>query len=105
MKRGICVPEVPASQMVLTIITDEQLEAFADAFVKKYQQSVQPRSTAGKSPAEEWMTRRDCYKFWLRRHAGKDYPSYSALIDDMLDKVLALDKDAKAFVSEHGNLF
>lgn len=31
MKREICVPEVPASQMVLTIITDEQLEAFADA--------------------------------------------------------------------------
>lgn len=76
------MPEVPASQMVLTIITDKQLEAFADAVVKKYQQSVQPRSTA-----------------------GKDYPSYSALIDDMLDKVLALDKDAKAFVSEHGNLF
>ena len=24
MKRKICVPEVPASQMVLTIITDEQ---------------------------------------------------------------------------------
>jgi len=49
MKREICAPEVPASQMVLTIITDEQLEAFADAVVKKYQQSVQPRSTAGKS--------------------------------------------------------
>ena len=59
MKRKICVPEVPASQMVLTIITDEQLEAFADAVVKKYQQSVQPRSTAGKSPAEKWMTRRE----------------------------------------------
>ncbi len=59
MKREICVPDVPASQMVLTIITDEQLEAFADAVIKKYQQSVQPRSTAGKSPAEEWMTRRE----------------------------------------------
>ena len=29
MKREICAPEVPASQMVLTIITDEQLETFA----------------------------------------------------------------------------
>ena len=33
MKREICAPEVPASQMVLTIITDEQLEAFADAVI------------------------------------------------------------------------
>ena len=40
MKREICVPEVPASQMVLTIITDEQLEAFADAVITKYQQSI-----------------------------------------------------------------
>jgi len=36
MKREICVPDVPASQMVLTIITDEQLEAFADAVITKY---------------------------------------------------------------------
>ena len=57
------------------------------------------------SLSRETSARLDCYKFWLRRHAGKDYPSYSALIDDMLDKVLALDKDAKAFVSEHGYLF
>ena len=57
------------------------------------------------SLSRETSARLDCYKFWLRRHAGKDYPSYSALIDNMLDKVLALDKDAKAFVSEHGDLF
>jgi len=43
MKREICVPEVPASQMVLTIITDEQLEAFADAVITKYQQSIARR--------------------------------------------------------------
>ena len=30
MKKEICAPEVPASQMALTIITDEQLEAFAE---------------------------------------------------------------------------
>ena len=40
MKRGICVPEVPASQMVFTIITDEQLEALAETVISKYQQNV-----------------------------------------------------------------
>ena len=58
MKREICVPEVPASQMVLTIITDEQLEAFADAFITKYQQSITRRKAAEK-PLEEWMTRKE----------------------------------------------
>ena len=46
MKREICVPEVPASQMVLTIITDEQLEAFADAVITKYQQSIARRKAS-----------------------------------------------------------
>ena len=35
MKREICVPEVPASRMVLTIITNEQLEAFTDILMIK----------------------------------------------------------------------
>ena len=48
----ICVPEVPASQMVLTIITDEQLEAFADAVITKYQQTIVRRKAAEK-PLEE----------------------------------------------------
>ncbi len=58
MKREIYVPEVPASQMVLTIITDEQLEAFADAFITKYQQSIARRKASEPSP-EEWMTRKE----------------------------------------------
>ena len=58
MKREICVPEVPASQMVLTIITDEQLEAFGDAVITKYQQSIARRKASEPSP-EEWMTRKE----------------------------------------------
>ena len=58
MKREICAPEVPASQMVLTIITDEQLEAFADAVITKYQQNIVRRKAAEK-PQEEWMTRKE----------------------------------------------
>ena len=58
MKRLICAPEVPASQMVLTIITDEQLEAFADAVITKYQQNIARRKAAEK-PQEEWMTRKE----------------------------------------------
>ena len=58
MKREICVPDVPASQMVLTIITDEQLEAFADAVITKYQQSIARRKASEPSP-EEWMTRKE----------------------------------------------
>ena len=46
MKREICVPEVPASQTVLVIITDEQLEAFADAVITKYQQNIARRTTS-----------------------------------------------------------
>ena len=58
MKRENCAPEVPASQMVLTIITDEQLEAFADAVITKYQQIIARRKAAEPSP-EEWMTRKE----------------------------------------------
>ena len=52
------MPEVPASQMVLTIITDEQLEAFADAVITKYQQNIARRRASEPSP-EEWMTRKE----------------------------------------------
>ena len=52
------MPEVPASQMVLTIITDEQLGAFADAVITKYQQSIARRKASEPSP-EEWMTRKE----------------------------------------------
>ena len=58
MKREICVPEVPASQMVLTIVTDEQLEAFADAVITKYQQNI-ARRKASEPSSEEWMTRKE----------------------------------------------
>lgn len=58
MKREICVPEVPASQMGLTIITDEQLEAFADVVITKYQQSIARRKASEPSP-EEWMPRKE----------------------------------------------
>ena len=59
MKREICAPEVPASQMVLTIITDEQLEAFADAVITKYQQTIARYRAAEKPSQDEWMTRKD----------------------------------------------
>ena len=52
MKREICAPEVPASQMVLTIITDEQLEAFADAVITKYQQNIVSRKAAAGQAAK-----------------------------------------------------
>ena len=52
MKREICVPEMPASQMVLTIITDEQLEAFADAVITKYQQNIVSRKAAAGQAAK-----------------------------------------------------
>lgn len=90
MKREICAPEVPASQMVLTIITDEQLEAFADAVITKYQQTI---------------VRLDCYSFWLRRNAGRNYPSYSALLDALLDEVLDADEKAAAFVKRYSEAF
>ena len=44
--------------MVLTIITDEQLEAFADAVITKYQQIIARRKASEPSP-EEWMTRKE----------------------------------------------
>ena len=44
--------------MVLTIITDEQLEAFAEAVITKYQQNIARRKAAEPSP-EEWMTRKE----------------------------------------------
>lgn len=50
MKREICAPVVPASQMVLTIITDEQLEAFADAVITKYQQNIVRQEAAASEP-------------------------------------------------------
>ena len=52
------MPEVPASQMVFTIITDEQLEAFAEAVITKYQQNIARRKASEPSP-EEWMTRKE----------------------------------------------
>ena len=58
MKREFCAPEMPTSQMALTIITDEQLEAFADAVITKYQQNIARRKAAEPSP-EEWMTRKE----------------------------------------------
>ena len=52
------MPEVPACQMVLSFITDEQLEAFADAVITKYQQNIARQRAAEPSP-EEWMTRKE----------------------------------------------
>jgi len=85
----------------------EPRKAFPQKTVRKKNVRLGPKcpDRTSLSLSRETSARLDCYKFWLRRHAGKDYPSYSALIDNMLDKVLALDKDAKAFVSEHGDLF
>ena len=66
MKRLICAPEVPASQMVLAIITDEQLKAFADAVITKYQQNIARRKASEPSP-EEWMTRKEVMALLKRR--------------------------------------
>ena len=43
------------------------------------------------------FARLDCYNFWLRRNAGRNYPSYSALLDALLDEVLEADEKAAAF--------
>ena len=78
---------------------------------KTMRKERQTRSAEPKAPARTSISlsvatfaRLDSYKFWLRRHSGKDYPSYSALIDDLLDKVLSADEKAAAFVKKHGSL-
>ncbi len=51
------------------------------------------------------FARLDCYNFWLRRNAGQNYPSYSALLDALLDKVLEADEKAAAFVKRYSEAF
>lgn len=51
------------------------------------------------------FARLDCYNFWLRRNAGRNYASYSALLDAMLDEVLEADEKAAAFVKQHSETF
>lgn len=41
------------------------------------------------SLSRKTFARLDCYKFWLRRDCGMDFQSFSALLDAMLDEVLA----------------
>lgn len=54
----MCAGNAGKLDAVLTIITDEQLEAFADAVITKYQQSI-ARRKATEKPQEEWMTRKE----------------------------------------------
>ena len=51
------------------------------------------------------FARLDCYNFWLRRNAGRNYPSYSALLDALLDEVLDADEKAAAFVKRYSEAF
>lgn len=51
------------------------------------------------------FARLDCYNFWLRRNAGRNYPSYSALLDALLDEVLEADGKAAAFVKRYSEAF
>ncbi len=51
------------------------------------------------------FARLDCYSFWLRRNAGRNYPSYSALLDALLDEVLEADGKAAAFVKRYSEAF
>ena len=53
------------------------------------------------SLSRKTFARLDCYNFWLRRNAGKNYPSYSAL----LDEVLEADEKAAAFVKRYSEAF
>jgi hypothetical protein len=53
------------------------------------------------SLSRKTFARLDCYKFWLRRDCGMDFQSFSALLDAMLDEVLAADEKAAAFVKKH----
>ena len=53
------------------------------------------------SLSRKTFARLDCYKFWLRRDCGMDFHSFSALLDAMLDEVLAANEKAAAFVKKH----
>lgn len=53
------------------------------------------------SLSRKTFARLDCYKFWLRRDCGMDFQSFSALLDAMLDEVLAANEKAAAFVKKH----
>ena len=57
------------------------------------------------SLSRKTFTRLDCYNFWLRRNAGRNYPSYSALLDALLDEVLDADEKAAAFVKKYSEAF
>ena len=51
------------------------------------------------------FARLDCYNFWLRRNTGRNYPSYSALLDALLDEVLEADERAAAFVERYSEFY
>ena len=53
------------------------------------------------SLSRKTFARLDSYKFWLRRDCGVDFQSFSALLDAMLDEVLAADEKAAAFVKKY----
>ncbi len=74
------------------------------AMKKKGGKSPEPPSPARTSISlsRKTFARLDCYKFWLRRDCGKDYQSFSALLDAMLDEILAADEKAAAFVKKYG---
>lgn len=57
------------------------------------------------SLSRKTFARLDCYNFWLRRNEGRNYPSYSALLDALLDEVLEADEKASAFVKRYSEAF
>ena len=67
------------------------------------EQSIPDRTSI--SLSRRTFARLDCYNFWLRRNAGRNYPSYSALLDALLDEVLEADEKAAAFVKRYSEAF
>ena len=74
------------------------------AMKKKVGNFKEPPSPARTSISlsRKTFARLDSYKFWLRRDCGVDFQSFSALLDAMLDEVLAADEKAAAFVKKYG---
>ena len=84
-------------------------EATAQKKKRKKKESAKPEASyfgrTSISLSRSTFARLDCYNFWLRRNAGRNYSSYSALLDAMLDEVLEADEKAASFVKRYSETF
>ena len=84
-------------------------EATAQKKMRKKKESAKPEASyfgrTSISLSRSTFARLDCYNFWLRRNAGRNYSSYSALLDAMLDEVLEADEKATSFVKRYSETF